>query len=479
VLAAGAVGELPAASAVRLTVLEAFSMVLSVADAVRQVLEHAQSMPIEEVGLSAALGRILAAELTTSHDSPPFDKALMDGFAVQAPALSPQGVETKSGQTLASSATEEVSQTLASSATTDVGQTLVSSATEEVTLRVLETITAGRLPTMSLDRRTASRIMTGAMLPEGCNCVVPVEQSRYDETMQSVVLPSAALKPEAHVMRRGTAATAGSTLLKSGVCLQPQHIAALAEFGHASVPAVRRPRVAILATGDELVNADHPLEPGKIRNSNEPMLVAQVWTARGVPVALGIAPDDEDFLSQLITEGLQHEVLLLTGGVSAGILDLVPKQLLSHGVQKVFHGVHMKPGKPLWFGYRDMSIVGGRHRCLVFGLPGNPVSSLACFELFVRPALRALSGQQPAGPMQARLTRDFTVKGNRPVYQPVKIRLQDGALCAEPVAWSASSDLKATVDANGMALFLPESGGYAAGQTVDIWIWGHSALIEP
>jgi molybdopterin molybdotransferase len=440
-------------------------MVLSVAHAVRLVLEHAQSMPADEVALSAALGRILAADLTTPHDSPPFDKALMDGFAVHAPALSPQVRETIADQTLASSVAA------------DVCQTLASSATGEVRLRVLETITAGRLPTMRLDGRTASRIMTGAMLPEGCNCVVPVEQSRFDETTQSVVLPCGALKPEAHLMRRGTAATAGSTLLHGGVRLQPQHIAALAEFGHARLAVIRQPRVAILATGDELVETHHPLQAGKIRNSNEPMLVAQVLTAGAVPVALGIARDDETQLCQSIQDGLQHDVLLLTGGVSAGILDLVPQQLLANGVQNVFHGVHMKPGKPLWFGFRDEAATG--HRCLVFGLPGNPVSSLACFELFVRPALRALSDQQPAVPMQARLTRDFTVKGNRPVYQPVKIRLQQGALCAEPVAWSASSDLKATVDANGMALFLPEAGEYAAGQTVDIWIWGHSALIEP
>lgn len=441
-------------------------MVLSVADAVRQVLEHAHSMPSETTALSEGLGRILATDLTTPHDSPPFDKALMDGFSVKAPAPSVEGVETKTGQTSASSAT------------TNVGQTLASSATEEVTLRVLETITAGRLPTMKLESHTASRIMTGAMLPDGCNCVVPVEQSRFDETTMSVALPCAALKPEAHLMRRGTAATAGSTLLQNGVRLQPQHIAALAEFGFASVPAVRRPRVAILATGDELVNADQPLEAGKIRNSNEPMLVAQVLTAGAVPVALGIARDDETQLCQSIQEGLRHDVLLLTGGVSAGILDLVPLQLLANGVHNVFHGVHMKPGRPLWFGYRDVAATGEQHRCLVFGLPGNPVSSLACFELFVRPALRTLSGQQPAVPMQAKLTRDFTVKGNRPVYQPVKIRLEKGALCAEPVAWSASSDLKATVDANGMALFLPEVHAYAAGQTVDIWIWGHSALIE-
>lgn len=171
--------------------------------------------------------------------------------------------------------------------------------------------------------------------------------------------------------------------MANGTQLQPQQIAALAEFGEACVPVFRQPTVAVLATGDELIPFNEPLRLGAIRNSNEPMLAAQAATCNAIPVSLGVARDNIEELSLRIQQGLQHDVLLLSGGVSAGTLDLVPQQLATVGVEQIFHGVNMKPGKPLWFGIRRME----SRTTLVFGLPGNPVSSLVCFELFVRPCL--------------------------------------------------------------------------------------------
>ena len=275
-------------------------------------------------------------------------------------------------------------------------------------------------------------------------------------------------------MRQGGAARQGSPLLAAGTQLQPLQIAALAEFGQANVPVYCRPTVAVLATGDELIAWDQPLRPGAIRNSNEPMLLAQAATCGACPVSLGVARDTIAELSLGIQQGLEHDVLLLSGGVSAGTLDLVPQQLAAAGVEQIFHGVDMKPGKPLWFGTRRRE----SRTTLVFGLPGNPVSSLVCFELFVRPVLRKISGisSQNASGLAARLSQSFAVKGRRPVYQPAVISVCDGQLRVRPVVWNGSSDLKATVEANGMALMSSAHGAYTVGELIPIWLWGDGRI---
>lgn len=409
---------------------------LSVSDALELVLANTLPGAFETVALAHALHRVLAEDLLTPHDSPPFDKSLMDGFAV----------------TTSASADHEL-----------------------IRLAVVETVTAGMVPTKAVTTTGAVRIMTGATLPANCDCVVPIERTQFDEASpDQVVIPRDAIFAEANLMRQGTAARQGSHLLAAGTQLQPQQIAALAEFGQSNVPVYRRPTAAVLATGDELIPYDQPLRPGAIRNSNEPMLMAQAATSGACPVSLGVARDTVAELSMRIQQGLKHDVLLLSGGVSAGTLDLVPQQLAATGVEQIFHGVDMKPGKPLWFGIRRYE----SRTTLVFGLPGNPVSSLVCFELFVRPALEKISGI--AGPHQrglvARLSQPFAVKGNRPVYQPAVISVQEGQLHVRPVAWNGSSDLKATVEANGMALMTSTHGGYTAGELVPVWFWGDGRI---
>jgi molybdopterin molybdotransferase len=415
---------------------------LSVADALNLILPQVQESTSESIPLQQGLSRILSEHLLVPNDSPPFDKALMDGFAVVVDQTALQSQSTESAC---------------------------------VTFEVCETITAGQSPSLALRPGLATRIMTGAVLPEGCTCVVPIEQTQFAESRpETVTISASMLFPEANLMRRGTAAKAGSVLLSAGTRLQPQQIAALAEFGYSQLDVRRRSRVAVLATGDELISVDQPLTAGKIRNSNEPMLLSQIEASGAVPISLGIARDTESALRAGIEEGLQYDFLLLTGGVSAGLLDLVPQQLTAAGVKAVFHGVHMKPGKPLWFGLRDR----GDSRCLVFGLPGNPVSSLTCYELFVRPAVRKQCGARlPAMQPSAILTDQISIRGNRPVYQPVFVSLDSGRLIAQPVPWSGSSDLRATVDANGMALLSPEVKEYRAGDCVDVWLWGDQRLV--
>ena len=218
--------------------------------------------------------------------------------------------------------------------------------------------------------------------------------------------------------------------------LRAQEIGLLAIVGRTSVLSHPPPRVVVLATGDELVEPEHSPGAGQIRNSNAPMLLAQASSAGGTTHYLGIGRDNVSHLWQLIGEGLTHDVLLLSGGVSAGKLDLVPDVFRELGVTAHFHKVRMKPGKPLFFGTRGDT--------LVFGLPGNPVSTFVCFELFVRPALRRLCGlpAEPPAFLPRALAVDFSYATDRPTYHPALLELAADCERVRPVPWSGSPDLR-------------------------------------
>lgn len=404
---------------------------LSVDEALAAILQHVQTPASIDVLLQHCLNLVLAEDLTTPHDSPPFDKSMMDGFAVRSEGFGEYG---------------------------------------EKELNVLETITAGTVPGKAVSADAASRIMTGACLPEGADCVVPVERVTFDETHpESVTIEAGYVAAERNVLRQGDSAKAGEHLMEKGTRLAPQHIAVLAEFGVAAVPVYRQPSVAVLATGDELLAVDQPLTPGRIRNSNEPMLVSQIRRAGAEAVPLGVAKDTRDDLRPKIERGLACDFLLLSGGVSAGTLDLVPSELEAAGVKQVFHRIKMKPGKPLWFG----ELQTGDRRCQVFGLPGNPVSSMICFELFVRTALRKFGGFPAAEPdyIHATLTEAIAVKGDRPTYFPSRLTQSEAGMTATPVPWGGSADLRATAAANGMCLLQPCENGYQAGSQVPSLKW--------
>jgi molybdopterin molybdotransferase len=270
------------------------------------------------------------------------------------------------------------------------------------------------------------------------------------------------------MMPRGKSMRRGDTVLSAGRELRAQELGALAEMGVAAVPVRRRPRVAILATGDELVCVAEKPGPGQIRNSNETMLIAQVRRAGGEPVPLGIARDNRPDLAAKIREGLQCDVLLLSGGVSAGKLDLVPSELDAAGVKEVFHKVNVKPGKPLWFGLCETM-----NRCCVFGLPGNPVSSMVCFELFARPAIRRLMGiENPRPePVFAQLLHPFTFRGDRHTYHPCQLEWTQNGLFARIGTWHGSADLRSTVDTQGLAVFQPEETVFQTGDRIAVIPW--------
>ena len=268
---------------------------LTVDEALNAILQCVNPAAAEQTPLQDCLRRVLAEDLATPHDSPPFDKSMMDGFAIQSARFSHGGSDP---------------------------------------LRVLETITAGTVPAKTIQAGTASRIMTGAPIPPGADCVVPIENVQFDESRpDAVTIPAEHMTAERHILRQGFSARTGEPLMKAGTLLEPQHIAVLAEFGVATVPTYRRPDVAVLATGDELLSIDQPLTPGHIRNSNEPMLVSQIQRALCTAVPLGVAKDTRDDLQPRIQRGLECDFLLLSGGVSAGTLDLVPSELANAGVE--------------------------------------------------------------------------------------------------------------------------------------------------
>ena len=400
---------------------------LSVEEAIATITEHVRPLPESAVPLSEAYELFLARPAHSDVDSPPFDKALMDGFAVQAADVSDG----------------------------------------KATLDLIEEVTAGRVATKPVETGKAIQIMTGAPMPVGANAVVRVEDTEVDGEVVRI-----ATKPVSvgdHCIAQGTSMKQGECVLEGGTMLLPPQIALLAEIGQAQVAVRRRPKIAVLATGDELVTIDQTPGPGHIRNSNESMLVAQIRRAGGDPVALGIARDEKSHLRECIERGLDCDMLLLSGGVSAGKLDLVPSVLEECGLQQIFHKVRVKPGKPLWFGSRSTEVGS----CHVFGLPGNPVSSMVCFELFVRTAIRQLLGSLRAEPstMTARLECGHTAKGDRPTYFPAQIeRTKDGA-SVKLVKWHGSSDLRSTALANGMAFIPAGDHNFSIGDSIEVIEW--------
>ncbi|MCG6157611.1 molybdopterin molybdotransferase MoeA [Rubinisphaera margarita] len=384
-----------------------------------------------EVPVFQSAGSRAAEPIEACSDSPPFDKALMDGFAVRSQDIQPN-----------------------------------------VTLRVQERLTAGQVPKLPLSPGVTTQVMTGTQVPDGTDAVVRVEDVN-DPEAEELTLSISSLAAGRNVFHRGESMQTGETILKPGELLEFPKIALLAELGVMSVSCFPRPTVSVLATGDELVPANQQPGPGQIRNSNEPMLVAQVANAGGIPQPVGIARDTEEDLREKIATGLESDFLLLSGGVSAGVLDLVPKMLAELGVQQVFHKVQMKPGKPIWFGLRSANPDEGTNACYVFGLPGNPVSSMVCFELFVRRAMARFQkvGGMDLEPLQARLTQPHLVKGDRPVYHPARVSIAGSEVTARPVRWVGSADLRGAAEANGMIAFPPRSDSYEADEFVDAWCW--------
>jgi molybdopterin molybdotransferase len=370
---------------------------LEVADALAEVLRHARPLKTEVAALTtAALGQVLAVDIPADMDSPPFPKSLRDGYAVRSADCASPNAE----------------------------------------LRVVEEVPAGAMPAKPVGPGEAIRIFTGAPMPDGADAVVMQEDAQPLDGDRVRIL-DALVRPRQHVFAQGTEMKAGDVVLTAGTVISPATFGVLAGVGKTAVPAYPFPRVGVLSTGAELVEANTRPKGGQIRNSNGPMLTAQTVRGGGLPRYLGIARDDHTITKSLVREGVSvSDVLLISGGVSVGKFDLVPEVLKELGVTIHFREVRVKPGKPLLFGTTEKGV-------LVFGLPGNPVSAFVGFELFVRPALRVLAGHADPGPRRIRLpaTEGVAESNDRPTYRPAKLELGEAGWSVRPLPWAGAPDL--------------------------------------
>jgi molybdopterin molybdotransferase len=390
---------------------------LSVAEASERIREAVPRLPSEPVPVGQAAGRILAADVAAVRPLPSFDNSAMDGFAVRAAEASPGSAP----------------------------------------LRIVGVVAAGDPPTATLPPGAALRIMTGAPLPAGADAVAIKEEA---EERDGHVTFTASVEPGDNIRRLGEDVAPGDLVLRAGELLGAGEVGLLAALGWAVVPAARRPRVAIVSTGDELVDVTQEPAPGQIVSSNAHALAAQVREAGGEPVDMGIAPDDRARVAAIVRRALDADVVLTSGGVSAGDFDHVRDALADAGVALDFWKVAMKPGKPLTFGTAD-----GRP---VFGLPGNPVSSMVSFELFVRPALLAMQGarvvERPRVPVV--LPSGYEKPAGRAHFLRAALRRDGATLIADASRKQGSHRLRSMIGVDALVEIDRDATSIAPGATV-------------
>ena len=391
---------------------------LSVEEAIGAILGRICVLGTERVDVLGALGRVLAEPIVSHREIPPWANSSMDGYAVRAE-------DSRAG----------------------------------VTLNVVGRVEAGALPSRAVGRGEAMRIFTGAPLPPGADTVVPQEDV---EAANGHVTLNGAVERAAYVRLAGEDVRMGDRVLDPGVTLSAAEVGLLATLGHAQVSVYRRPRVAILSTGNELADLGTEPGPGQIPNTNTYSLMAQVLETGGEPISLGVAPDRLEAIEERVRRAKDADVILSSAGVSVGELDLVREAFTRAGAELHLWKVSMRPGKPITFGSLE-----GRP---VFGLPGNPVSAMVTFELFVRPALLKMAGRarltRPR--LRARALAPIPNPGSRRGYLRVHLESTDeGGLGARLTGEQGSAILRSMVAADGLAVIQPDTT-VAAGETVEV-----------
>jgi molybdopterin molybdotransferase len=388
---------------------------LTMEGAQRLILERVQALPVEHVPLEAATGRVLAEPAGAVVDLPPFASSAMDGFALRA-------------------------------------------ADTPATLPVVARIAAGRPAERELRAGEAMAIATGGVVPDGADAVIPLEYVVEHDNSIELADPVAS---GANVRPRGGDVRAGEPVVEAGTRLGPAQVGALAAAGIAEVPCAAQPRAAVLATGTELRRPGEPLGPGEVYEANGLILASQLASAGALVERLAVVADDEDAHREALACGLEHDVLVTSGGVSVGPHDLVRRIEAELGVEEVFWRVAVKPGKPVSFGVRGST--------LVFGLPGNPVSSLVGFELFVRPAVLALQGHGDPMPRfePGRLGADVQRNPQRDELVRARSRASDdGTLVLDPLGGQESHMIARAAGADALVLLPRGEGRLEAGAAV-------------
>ncbi len=412
-------------------------------EAQEKILSYIKILEQEEKPILECLGQVLAEDIYSTIDIPPLDNSAMDGYAVRSE------------------------------------DTRVASSSSPVILSVIGEIAAGSMPEPEkrVNPGTAIRIMTGAPLPGGANAIVPFEdtdetsrRASQDGLSQIAILCEA--KKDSNVRHRGEDIVKEALILEKGEVLSPPEIGVLASLGHSTVQVIRRPIVSVLATGDELIDIDQPLPPGKIYNSNAYAIAAHILYYGGIPRIPGIGRDSVDALNSKIDEGLDSADLLITsGGVSLGDYDIVKEVLAKRG-EVVFWTVRMKPGKPLTFGIIDR-IEDGRVRGVPhLGLPGNPVSSMVTFEQFARPAILKMLGRKDLTKpsIQAVIQDDITNTDGRRIFTRVAVTKHGSQYYANLTGSQGSGILTSMVKANGLAIIPENVEGVKRGDIVQVQV---------
>jgi len=383
---------------------------ITVEEALDKVLSHTQPLGSERVSILEALGRVCAEDILANRDIPSFNNSGMDGYAIRSEDIQNASVE------------------------------------HPVQLEVIEDLPAGFIPRKRVERGNGIRIMTGALIPEGADAVVPVEGSKKEGNFVSIFMRSL---PGEYIRKAGEDVKKGECVISAGDLINPAEIGMLASLGRSFVAVYQRATVAILCTGEELVDVDGDLDGTKIVSSNSYSLAAQVKDCGAIPIQLGIARDRKEEIEAKLLQGIRADVVVSSAGVSVGDYDFVKDVLNDIGVRIVFWKVAMKPGMPVVFG-----TVQGKP---VFGLPGNPVSSMVSFEQFVRPLLLKMMGhRQLFRPViDAILKEDIQKRPGRRHFMRAFVSLEKGQHFVTPTAAQGSGILKSMVKANGL-MVIPE-----------------------
>ncbi len=401
---------------------------LSVTEARERILSHFHATAEENVPLIECANRVLAADIIAAHDLPLFDNSSMDGFAIRA----------------------------IDSAT----------AASSVTLSVVADIPAGSAPTVTLAQGQAARIMTGAQIPKGADAVIPVEDTDFNDRSANTIAPQTVsftreVKVGENIRPRGTDLHTGEVVLQKGRKLKPQDLGLLAMLGFGHVQVYKKPRIALLSSGDELLEVDAPLTTGKIHDSNSYALASLIENAEADVLRLGVAKDTRESVEGLLQKAIHEQVDLIisSAGVSVGAFDFVKEVIESKG-KLDFWRVNMRPGKPLAFGeYRGIPFIG---------LPGNPVSAFVGFEVFVRPVLERLGGQLDGIRLtvKVRCGEDIESDG-RESYLRAKIRNENGIPIATLTGHQGSGNLLSLVQADALLIIPAGVKCVPVGQEVD------------
>lgn len=400
---------------------------LTPGEAEKLIFENIGSFHRVDCPLAAAQGRVLRADLRADRDLPPFDRVTMDGYALRATALA-AGVRTFR--------------------------------VEGVQAAGMRAFKLGTADDICIE------IMTGAVLPEGADCVVPYEETKRDGAVMTVSEEGGAFSAGSAVHRRGSDHPAGEIIVPAGARLTGREIAVAAACGYSTLTVSQSPRIAVIATGDELVEVDSAVASHQIRRSNDHALRAALIAA-GYPNVTrfhlrDIPAEIEGTLRNIIAE---MDVVIVTGGVSKGKFDFLPAELQKQGVNKIFQGVAQRPGKPFWFG-------ASARRTPIFALPGNPVASYTCLHRYVLPALARASGAAPVPVRRVSLAQPLTFKPKLAYLPPVKLESGPrGELLASPDQSNTSGDFGGLVGTDGFVELPAEQTDFPAGTVAQFWSW--------